>query len=130
MPKERQRSIFEGFGGPFESPLGVLLGMLEGLWLFLGIVWVQNGARNIKMRVSKAILAQVEVAKGSQRLSMGRFWEDFITCSVLFGMLVCFFVRNVLCIMVAASHCSCFSQCVGRGQGSAAGAAEDHITCL
>ena len=32
--------------------------------------------------------------------------------------------------MVAASHCSCFSQCVGRGQGSAAGAAEDHMTCM
>ena len=30
--------------------------------------------------------------------------------------------------MVAASHCSCFSQCAGRGQGSAAGAAEDHMT--
>ena len=29
--------------------------------------------------------------------------------------------------MVAASHCSCFAQCVGRGQGSAAGAAEDHM---
>ena len=41
-----------------------------------------------------------------------------------------FFVRKVLCIMVAASHCSCFSQCVGRGQGSAAGAAEDHMTCM
>ena len=35
--------------------------------------------------------------------------------------------------MVAASHCSCFSQCVGRGQGSAAGAAEDddvHVRCF
>ena len=32
--------------------------------------------------------------------------------------------------MVAASHCSCFSQCVGRGQGSAAGAAEDDMTCM
>ena len=32
--------------------------------------------------------------------------------------------------MVAASHCSCFSQCVGRGQGSAAGAAADHMTCM
>ena len=60
-----------------ESPLGVLLGMLEGLWLFLGIVWVQNGARNIKMRVIKAILAQVEVARGSQSLSMHRVWYVF-----------------------------------------------------
>ena len=32
--------------------------------------------------------------------------------------------------IVAASHCSCCSQCVGRGQGSAAGAAEDHMTCM
>ena len=47
-----------------------------GLWSFLGILWGQNGARNIKMRVSKSILAQVEVARGSQRVSMGRFWED------------------------------------------------------
>ena len=53
--------------------MGVLLGMLEGLWLFLGIVWVQNEARSVKMRVSKAILAQVEVARGSQRLSKHRF---------------------------------------------------------
>ena len=70
------------------------------------------------------------------------------TCCVLFGVLVCFFVRKVLCMqfgtliwiidmcsfiaachvyMVAASLCSCFAQCVGRGQGSAAGAAEDHM---
>ena len=33
-------------------------------------------------------------------------------------------------IMVAASHCSCCSQSVGRGQGSAAGAAEDHMACM
>ena len=32
--------------------------------------------------------------------------------------------------MVAASHCSCFSHCVRRGQGGAAGAAEDHMTCM
>ena len=35
--------------------------------------------------------------------------------------------------MVAASHCSLqllFSISFGRGQGSAAGAAEDHITCM
>ena len=73
MPKELQRSILEGFGGPFESPLGVLFETLEGLWLFLGIVWVQNVARNVKMRVSEAILAQVEVVRGYQRLSMHRF---------------------------------------------------------
>ena len=73
VPKELQRSILDGFWGPFESPLGVLLETLEGLWLFLGIVWVQHVARIVKMRVSKAILAQVEVARVSQRLSMHRF---------------------------------------------------------
>ena len=73
VPEELQRSILEGFWGPFESPLGVLFDTLEGLWLFLGIVWVQNGARSVMMRVSKAILAQVEVARRSRRLSMHRF---------------------------------------------------------
>ena len=62
-----------GFGGPWKALWGILLGMMEGLWSFLGIVWIQNGGRNLKMRVPKAILAQVEVARGSQRLSMGRF---------------------------------------------------------
>ena len=69
-----------------------------------------------------------------------------LLCAIwCFGM---FFVRKVLCMqfgtliwiidmcsfiaachfyMVAASLCICFAQCVGRGQGSAAGAAEDHM---
>ena len=83
VPKELQRSILGGFWGPFGSPWGPLLGMLEGLWLFLGIVWVQNGARNVKMRV---YLAQVEVARGSQRHSMGRFGGDVphLLCVVLY----------------------------------------------
>ena len=75
----------------------------------------------------------------------------FIICCVYFVFEYVFLVRKVLCMqfgtltwtldalafisawhfnMVAASHCSCFSQCVGRGQGSAAGAAEDHMTCM
>ena len=44
------------------------------------------------MRVSKAILTQVEVARGSQRLSMGRCWEDFhhVLCVILyFGTFCC-----------------------------------------
>ena len=127
-----------GFGGPLRALWGVLFGMLEGLWLFLGIVWVQNGARNVKMRV---YLAQVEVARGSQRLSGFDFETIFITSWVLFGILFCFLVRKALCMqfgtltwtlavfsfisawhfnMVAASHCSCFSQSVGCGQGSEA----------
>ena len=73
VPKELQKSILGGFWGAFESPLGGPFGMLEGLWLFLGIVGVQNGARSVKMRVSKAILAQVEVARWPRRLSMCRF---------------------------------------------------------
>ena len=77
MPKERQRSILEGFGGPLRALWGVLSGMLEGLWSLLGIIWVQYGARNVNMRVLRAILAQEEVARGSQRLSRDRFWKDF-----------------------------------------------------
>ena len=72
--------------------LGLLLDMLEGLWSFLGILWGQNVARNIKMRVSKSILAQVEVARGSQRVSMGRFWEDVhhLLCAIWYcGMFFC-----------------------------------------
>ena len=82
----------------------------------------------------------------------GSFWGIFssLVCHLVF-LCVCFFVRKVLCMqfgtltwildvfafisewhfnMVAASHRSCFSQCNGRGQGSAAGAAEDHMTCM
>ena len=62
--------------------------MLEGLWLFLGIVWVLNGARNVKMRV---FWAQVEVARGSQRLSGNDFETIFLTLCVLFGISVYFF---------------------------------------
>ena len=53
--------------------LGVPFGMLEGLWLFLGIVRVQSGARSVKMTGAGAILAQVDVARGSLRLSMHCF---------------------------------------------------------
>ena len=66
--------------------------MLEELWSFLGIFWVHSGARNVKMRVSKAILAQVEVVRASQRLSMGRFGEDVphLLCAIwYFGTFVC-----------------------------------------
>ena len=86
--------------------------MLEGLWLFLGIVWVQNGARNVKMRVSKAILAQVEVARGSQRLLMCRFWEDFhdFMCAIwYFGMF--FVVRMVLCMQFGTLTWILFLMC-------------------
>ena len=87
VPKELQRSILGGFWGPLRPLGGPLLGMLEGLWLFLGIVWVQNGARNVKMRV---YLSQVEVARGSQRLSGFDFEAIFISSCVLFSVFVCF----------------------------------------
>ena len=67
--------------------LGLLLDMLEGLWSFLGILWGQNGTININMGVSKSILAQVEVARGSQWVDFGKM---FITCSAPCGILVYF----------------------------------------
>ena len=55
--------------------------------------------------------------------------KRFSSLVVLFVVLLhVVFARKVLCIMVAASHCNCFWQCVERGRGSAAGAAEDHMT--
>ena len=85
---------------------------------------------------------------------MVRFWEEFhhLVCAIWYFRM--FVVRKVLCMqfgtltwtldvfsfisawhvhMVAASHCSLqllFSISFGRGQGSAAGAAEDHMTCM
>ena len=78
--------------------LGVLFGILEGLWLLLGTVWVQNGARHMKVRVPKAILAQAKVARGSQRLSGFDFETIFMTLCVLFGIFVIFLVREALCM--------------------------------
>ena len=82
---------------------------------------------------------------------MVRFWEEFHHLVCVIWSFRMFVVSKVLCMqfgtltwiidafavisewhfnMVAASHCSCCSQCVGRGQGSAAGAAEDHMMCM
>ena len=74
------------FWEPIGLSWGLLFEMQVGLWSFLGILWVHNGARNIEMRVSKAILAQVEVPRVSQRHSMGRFLGDVphLLCVVLF----------------------------------------------
>ena len=66
---------FGGLWGLFESPLGSPFGHVGGS--VLGIIWVQNGARHVNMRVLRAILAQVEVARGSQKLSRARFWKEF-----------------------------------------------------
>ena len=67
--------------------------MLEGLWSFLGIFWGQNGGRNVTVKVLRAILAQIEVARVSQRLSMGRFGEDVhhVFCDIVyFRMFFCY----------------------------------------
>ena len=61
------------FWEPIGLSGGLLFGMLEGPVELLGHPLGPKWSRNIKMRVSKAILAQVEVARGPQRLSMGRF---------------------------------------------------------
>ena len=92
VPKELQRSILEGFWGPFESPLGVFFETLEGLWLFLGIVWVQNVARIVKMGVSKAILVQVEVARGLSEVLNASILKRFASFVVVFFwvLLVCY----------------------------------------
>ena len=99
--------------------------------------------------------AQVEVARGVQRLSGFDFETISITSCVLFGIFVCFLVRKALCMQfgtltwglllcflslqhgistwlqhsIAGCRCS-FSIDFGRGQGSAAGAAEDHMMCM
>ena len=78
--------------GPFESPLGGPFGHVGGAVELLGHLFGQNGTRNVKMRAPKAILARVEVARGSQRHSMGRFWGDVphLLCVVLyFGTFSC-----------------------------------------
>ena len=93
--------VFITFLAPPSFLLGarwaLLGGMLVELWSFLGILWVQNGARNIKMRVIKAILAQVERARGSQRPSMDRLLgrcSSLVLCYLVFWY-VCFVRDNL-----------------------------------
>ena len=94
----------------------------------------------------EGLKSDLDSSRGGQGVSEALNGSIWGRVSSLVGMF--FFVRKVLCRqfgtltwildalafisawyfgMVAASHCSCFSQCVGRGQGSAAGAAEDHM---
>ena len=99
--------------GSFLEPIGLSWGLLFEMVVvlcsILGILWVQNGASNVEMRVSKAILAQVEVAMGSQRLSKGRFWEDVhhSCCAILVFWYI--FCKQGFVHVVAASQCSHFS---------------------
>ena len=119
---------------PFWSPLGLswglLFGMLEGPVELLGHPLGPKWSQKHQDEGHKSDLGSSGDGQGVSRLSMDRFCEDVhrLFCAIwYFGM---FFVRKLLCIMVAASHCSCFSQCFGRGSCSAAVAAEDHMTCM
>ena len=97
MLKELQSSILGGFWDPLGALWGPFLSMLEGLWLFLGILWVQNGARSIKMRV---YLAQIEGPgglRGSQCSTLRRFSSSSFVACCLASLCVCL-AKKVLCI--------------------------------
>ena len=88
----------------------------------------------IQNRHDEGLKSDLGLSRGGQAVSeslnasiLKRFSSLFVLCLVLLHVV---FARKVLCIMVAASHCNCFSRCVERGRGSAAGAAEDHMTCM
>ena len=123
---------------------------MELLGHHLGPKWSQK-------RQHEGLKSDLGSSRGGQGVSkalnvsiLGRFSSLYV-CYFVF--LCVFVVRMVLCMqfgtltwilflmcllsfqhgifyMAASSHCTCFSQYVGRGQGSAAGAAEDHMTCM
>jgi len=119
------------FWEPIGLSWGLLFGMLEGPVELLGHPLGPKWSQKHQDEGHKSDLGSSGGGQGvSEALNgsiLGRC-SSLVLCYLVFWY-VCF-VRNVLCIMVAASHCSCFSQCVGRGQGSAVGAAEDHMTCM
>ena len=57
------------------SPFRDVGGAVELLGHPLGPKWSQKHL-DVGLTVSTSILAQVEIIRGSQRVSMGRFWED------------------------------------------------------
>ena len=85
VPKERQRSILGGFGGPLRALWGVLFGILEGLWLFLGIFWGPKLSEPDRVHIG--LLSQVE-SPGGPRGSPG---ADFRSSFMVFlgTILVC-----------------------------------------
>ena len=121
---------------------------MELLGHLLGSKWSQK-------RQHEGLKSDLGSNRGGQGVSKALNGSIWGRCS---SLLVCYFVfwyvcvvRMVLCMqfgtltwildvfafisawhfnMVAASHCSCFSPCVGRGQGGAAGAAKDHMMCM
>ena len=110
-----------------ESPFRDGGGAVELLGHPLGPKWSQK-------HQDKCLKSDLGSSRGGQGVSEAlnaSILKRFSSLVVLFWVLLhVIFVRKVLCIMVAASHCNCFSQCVERGRGSAAGAAEDHMTCM
>ena len=93
----------------------------------LGPKWSQE-------RHDEGLKRDLSSSRGGQGVSEAlnaSILKRFSSLVVFFWVLLhVIFVRKVLCIMVAAPHCNCFSQCVERGRGSAVGAAEDHMTCM
>ena len=116
-------TLLEPCGGPFRH----FGGALALLGHRLGPKWRQN-------RHDEGLKSELGSNRGGQGVSEAlnaSILKRFSSLVVFFWVLLhVIFVRKVLCIMVAASHCNCFSQCVERGRGSAAGAAEDHMTCM
>ena len=138
--------------GPFKSPLGSPLrhvgAAVELPWHRLGPKW----SHKHQDEGSKSNLSSSRGGQGISEALNGSIWGRFslfVGCYLVLWYV--FVIRKVLCTqfatltwildvfafisaryfeMAAASHCSCFSRCVGRGQGSAAGAAEDHMMCM
>ena len=87
-----------------------------------------------KKRHDEGLKSDLGLSRGGQAVSESLNASILMRCSSLFVLCLVLlhvvFARKVLCIMVAASHCNCFSRSVERGRSSAAGAAEDHMTCM
>ena len=117
--------------GLFESPLGTSFRHVGGSVALLGH---PLDPKRSQKRHDEGLKSDLGGSRGGQGVSEALNASILKRCSslvVFFGVLLhVVSVRKVLCIMVAASHCNCFSQCVERGRGSAAGAAEDHMTCM
>ena len=125
----------------FRDPLGFLLGahwvllgspfrhVVEAVELLghpLGPKWSQKHQdEGLKIDLGSSRSSQ-GVSEGLNGSILGRC-SSLVLCYLVYWYVFC---KKGVCIMVAASHCICFSSRVGRGQGSAAGAAEDHMTCM
>ena len=104
-------AIFERFEGPFESPLGGPFGHAGGAVALLGHLLGPKWRQKRQDEGLKSDLGSSRGGQGSQRLSMGRLWEDFqhLLCAIwYFGM---FSVRKGWCILCYdgfVHFCCCF----------------------